>query len=102
MRTSFIPRGEPFDVLELTDAVHDALTAHSRLDDARFGFFDSEKLADAYRVAGLYEVAGDDVTVEVFVYKDKQKVGTFEAKGKKDKVAGLADDVLRGLVGALK
>jgi WD40 repeat protein/uncharacterized caspase-like protein len=102
VKASFEQKSEPLDVLGLTAAVHDGLREHSRRTDARFGFVEVDEFDDSFRVAGRYELAGDTVTLDVFVYSGQRRIDRFSLQGTRGDRKSLVDGVLRGLVGALK
>ncbi len=75
------------DELDLTAKVDERLRTRSAAPKARLDFFDAVSFTGALRASGLYEVAGDKVTVQLTLSDGKNKVGPFEVKGSAAEVA---------------
>lgn len=98
MKGMFFPAGDTIDGLGLTDAVHNGLREHTRADNAAFSFVPTDKLADAYQVAGFYVLEDDLAKVDVFLNKDGERVAKFPIEGPKDDLDALVDLILKGVI----
>ncbi|MEM6785814.1 MAG: caspase family protein [Bacteroidota bacterium] len=92
------------DPLGLTGLVDEALrSASARGREAPLVFVDADAFADAYYVGGLYDVEGDQVTVEVEVYQGDDSGPVAEVTGTSADLsslaAGVRDAVERLLLG---
>jgi hypothetical protein len=91
LRATFQDGEEFTDVLGVGLRIDDLLRdASARGRDARLVFVDARDMPDAYRLAGLYKVDNNKVTVAVRLVRGKEKGVRFTVTGDKGRVEELA------------
>lgn len=84
------------DDLELSKIINQALNnISSRGADANISYVIGTNSPDAYALSGRYEVKGSEIVVRINIRKNKEIKYRFEAKGKKEDLVTLAEDIVK-------
>jgi hypothetical protein len=65
-------------------------------------YVDADELPGAFQPKGTYTVEGEKVKVRLALWRDGQKVTTFEVEGAKDDLAGLVSKTMEAITQAIK
>ncbi|MDQ1353209.1 MAG: hypothetical protein QG657_3515, partial [Acidobacteriota bacterium] len=86
LQTRFELQSEPRDPLNLTRKIKEEFLNASMPDDKRivdFVYVDANEFPGAYAVGGRYRILGDNITVNLFIYHEENKLYQFEIMGNK-------------------
>lgn len=91
LRTAFADAERFDDHLGLGQRVDELLRSESSVSRGAAPIFvDARDFSQAYRVAGQYRIAGDQIELTVNLFLDQERRGQFQVSGPRDDVAALA------------
>ncbi|NVN99080.1 MAG: caspase family protein, partial [Geobacteraceae bacterium] len=94
LRATFQDKEEGDDTLLLSKQINSLLREQAaRLRGSQLVYVDADELPGAWRMTGLYQQSGDNVTVRVLMKEGKTKKN-FSVHGKVDDIQGLADIIM--------